>query len=565
MSILSLVIFAPLAGVLLLLFVPREAKQLARWVALFTSLVTFLISLPLFFWFRNGSASFQFVERIPWIESWGVFYFIGLDGISLFLVLLTTLLTLLAVAGSWRIEARVREFMIALLLLEVGINGVFLALDMFLFFVFWEVMLFPMYFLIGVWGSERRLYAAIKFVVYTMSASALMLAAILALYFTNYRMSGELSFSILEWYRLDLPLTWQYWLFAAFALAFAVKIPLFPFHTWLPDAHVQAPTAGSVILAGILLKMGVYGFIRFAIPLFPQAFHDGFEWLTLLAVAGIIYGALVCIVQKDIKKLVAYSSVSHLGFIMLGLFALNAEGVQGSVLQMLNHGVSTGALFLLVGMLYERRHTKQIDAFGGLMRPMPIYAAVFLLVALSSIGLPGLNGFVGEYLVLLGMFAVWPGASIVAALAVILAAIYLLWAYQRVFFGEVNDPQNRQLRDMAPRELALMAPLLVLIVWMGVYPAPFLSRTSASVDQWLSITRPQNHHHQRQLSWDAQERSLHWISPLPASRLPSPPLPDSPAPVSAAPASPAPVSAAPSSSMPSVAPSLVSPLVPPRS
>jgi len=358
-----------------------------------------------------------------------------------------------------------------------------------LFFAFWEVMLFPMYFLIGVWGSERRLYAAIKFVVYTMSASALMLVAILVMYFQHYSQTGVLTFNVLEWYKTDVGLPLQYWLFAAFALAFAVKVPMFPLHTWLPDAHVEAPTAGSVILAGVLLKMGTYGYIRFAMPLFPEAAQVAIPYLMALSVAGILYGALVCMVQPDMKKLVAYSSVSHLGFVMLGLFALNAQGVQGSVLQMLNHGISTGGLFLVVGMIYERRHTKAIAEFGGLMKVMPRYAAFFLVIVLSSIGLPSLNGFVGEYLILLGTFQVSPEAAVLSASAVILAAVYLLWMFQRVFFGEITRPANQGLRDLSLREMVVLLPLIFFIVMIGVYPKPFLSRIETSVNHFIKVVQ----------------------------------------------------------------------------
>jgi NADH-quinone oxidoreductase subunit M len=491
--ILTLVIFFPLTGVLLLLFVDRSAAGLARWVALVTSAATFAVSLPLYWAFEPAAAGFQFLERVDWIPGWGVHYHLGLDGITLFLVLLTTMLTFLSVASAWTaITSHVREFMISLLLLEVGMNGVFLALDVFLFFVFWEVMLFPMYFLIGVWGSENRLYAAIKFVVYTMTSSALMLVAILFMYYLNFRASGVLTFSIEAWYRLNVGLPAQYWMFAAFALAFAVKVPMWPFHTWLPDAHVEAPTAASVILAGVLLKMGTYGFIRFAMPLFPEATLAFLPWLIGLSVVGIIYGALVCMVQPDMKKLVAYSSVSHLGFVMLGLFALNDQGVQGSVLQMLNHGVSTGGLFLVVGMIYERRHTKAIAEFGGLMKVMPIYATLFLIIVLSSIGLPSLNGFVGEYLILVGAYQVSPVAAIVSASAVILAAVYLLWMFQRVFFGEVSRPANEKVYDLNWREVAVLAPLILFIVWIGVYPGTFLSRIEPSATRFIELvnTRP---------------------------------------------------------------------------
>jgi NADH-quinone oxidoreductase subunit M len=490
LPLLSLIVFLPLVGVVLLFLVDRRSAELAKWIALGTSGVTFLVSLALLWGFDPQAAGFQFVEQVAWIPAWGAEYHLGLDGITLFLVLLTTLLTWVAVLGTWHaVDRHVREFMITLLLLEVGMSGVFVALDVFLFYVFWEVMLFPMYFLIGVWGSERRLYAAIKFVVYTMTASVLMLVAILAVYYANYRATGRLTFDLLEWYKLGIGLPAQYWLFAAFALAFAVKVPMFPFHTWLPDAHVEAPTAGSVILAGVLLKMGTYGFIRFAMPLFPLAVQAALPYLIALSIVGIVYGALVCMVQPDMKKLVAYSSVSHLGFCMLGLFALNTQGVQGAVIQMLNHGISTGGLFLMVGMVYERRHTKAIAEFGGLVETMPKYAAVFLIVVLSSIGLPSLNGFVGEYLVLLGAFQVNPWYAIVPASAVILAAIYLLWMVQRVFFGPMTNPKNRGLSDLSLRELAVMAPLLLFIVWVGVYPKPFLSRSETSVNAFIRQVR----------------------------------------------------------------------------
>lgn len=488
--ILTLIVFAPLAGVALLLFVDRSAESLAKWITLLVSGITFLFSLPLYWLFDETQAGFQFVEKVPWINSWGVEYHLGLDGITLFLVMLTTLLTFVAVLGTWtQADRHVREFMITMLLLEVGMNGVFVALDVFLFYVFWEVMLFPMYFLIGVWGSERRLYAAIKFVVYTMTASVLMLAAIITMYFLNYKATGEFTFSLLSWYELDVGLPVQYWLFAAFALAFAVKVPMFPFHTWLPDAHVEAPTAGSVILAGVLLKMGTYGFIRFAMPLFPEATDAALPLLITISVIGIIYGALVCMVQPDMKKLVAYSSVSHLGFVMLGLFALNAEGVEGGVLQMLNHGVSTGGLFLVVGMIYERRHTKTIAEFGGLMKVMPIYATLMLIIVLSSLGLPSLNGFVGEYLILVGIYQVSPLAAIISASAVILAAVYLLWMFQRVFFGEVDNPKNLGLKDLSLREIAVLAPLIILIVWVRVYPKPFLDKIGPSAQKFIQMVQ----------------------------------------------------------------------------
>jgi NADH-quinone oxidoreductase subunit M len=477
--VLSTIIFLPSLGAMLAFLIASE--DLVKRMALIISTLTFLISLVPFFMFDPSTAAMQFFERYDWIPTLGISYEVGVDGISLLLIVLTTFLTPLTLVASWdSIHARTREFMICMLFLESGMVGVFAAIDLFLFYVFWEATLIPMYFLIGIWGGPRRIYAAVKFFLYTMAGSLLMLVAILALYFLHRQATGDATFDLFELLQLELPLSTQRWLFLAFFLAFAIKVPLFPFHTWLPDAHVEAPTAGSVILAGVLLKMGTYGFVRFCLPLFPEASLDATPIITLLAVVGIIYGALMALVQTDIKKLVAYSSVSHLGFVMLGIFAFNNQGLDGAVLQMVNHGLSTGALFLLVGMIYDRCHTRLISDFGGLAKVMPMFAAFFLVVSLSSIGLPGLNGFVGEFLVLLGAFQTMPTFAIIGALGVILAAVYMLWMYQRVMFGEVTHEANMHLTDLTLREVVVLVPVVLVIVWIGLYPQPFVKRMEAS-------------------------------------------------------------------------------------
>jgi NADH-quinone oxidoreductase subunit M len=449
--------------------------------------------LGLLVYFVPGQVEPQFVDRAVWVPQWGINYFLGVDGISLWLVLLTTLLLPIAILSSWNaIHDRLKEYLIFMLLLETGLVGVFVSLDAFLFYVFWEFTLVPMYFLIGIWGGPRRMYAAVKFFLYTMAGSILMLLAIISLWLTA-QTQGHGTFDLFELIKVanGLPLQIQMWLFIAFAAAFAIKVPLWPLHSWLPDAHVEAPTAGSVILAGVLLKMGTYGFLRFNLQLFPAATVQAASFIAILAVVGIIYGAIVSFAQTDVKKLVAYSSVSHMGFVMLGIFSLTPQGLQGAILQMLNHGISTGALFLIVGMIYERKHTRELAAFGGLAKLMPVYGALSLIVVLSSMGLPGLNGFVGEFTILLGAFgskALVPQGWIYTAFAasgVILAAVYMLWMFQRVYLGEVK-PENQDMQDLSVREEWMMVPFVILIFVIGLFPAPFLGVMSSSVTALLA-------------------------------------------------------------------------------
>jgi len=485
LNFLSLVLFLPLLGALLLAVVPGGAKG-HRNFALGISGATFLLSLKLWFDFDVHANGMQFVERFNWIQSLGIRYAIGVDGLSLMLILLTTFLSTIAILASFNsITERTRSYYACLLALETGMLGVFMAFDLFFFYVFWEVMLIPMALLIGIWGGKRRVYAAIKFFLYTMAGSVLMLVAIIAVVLIHRQATGTLTFDLFQLYSTPITRTAQMWLFGAFALAFAIKVPLFPFHTWLPDAHVEAPTAGSVILAGVLLKMGTYGYMRYCLPMFPEAVLFFAPWILGLAVIGIIYGALVAMVQPDIKKLVAYSSVSHLGFVMLGIFSLNFQGLQGGVIQMINHGLSTGALFLLVGMIYERRHTREISEFGGLTRVMPVFSIFFMITTLSSIGLPGLNGFVGEFLVILGAFQNARPFAIIGAVGVILSAVYMLWMFQRVMFGELTKDENRKLIDLSPREWAVMVPVLILIIWIGIHPKPFLKTSEVAVGEIL--------------------------------------------------------------------------------
>ena len=478
--LLSVVIFFPALGALALLLLRGDDEQWIRRLAFVVSLVEFVFSLFLLAVVPVGAPGYPLQEFREWITSPKINYHLGVDGISLFLVILTTFLTPICVLASWHgVHHRIKEFHVMLLLLEVGVVGVFLSLDLFLFFLFWEIMLIPMAFLIGIWGHERRIYAAVKFVIYTMAGSILMLVGIIWLYNATGTFDLPIIQQMLQTGVLTLSERTEMILFLAFFIAFAIKVPLFPLHTWLPDAHVEAPTAGSIILAGVLLKMGTYGMIRFCLPLFPEASHRAAPWVAVLAIIGIIYGALVALVQPNFKKLVAYSSVSHLGFVVLGIFAFQNISIQGAVYQMLAHGISTGALFLLVGMLYERRHTFEISDFGGLSTPMPRLAAFFLFVALSSLGLPMLNGFVGEYLILLGTYQVhWKWAAW-AATGVILSACYLLWSYQRVFLGEITHQKNRELPDTDAREKWMLVTIAVVTLWMGI-GSPFFTRRFAA-------------------------------------------------------------------------------------
>jgi NADH-quinone oxidoreductase subunit M len=482
---LTALIFAPLLGAL---FVTLQSDERGAWWSAFIfSLIPLGLSFYLFAAFDPHVAAYQFVERYPWIPQFGISYHVGIDGISLFLVLLTTILISLSLlySGGGDIESRAKEFCFFMLVLETGLLGALLAIDLFLFYVFWEVMLIPMYFLIGIWGHGRKLYAAFKFILYTMLGSILMLVAIIYLVLKARSAVGALTFDLPQLYHVPLTHSEAAWLFAAFALAFAIKVPMWPVHTWLPDAHTEAPTAGSVILAGVMLKMGAYGFLRFAIPLFPDIAVEAAPIFMALAVIGIVYGALVALVQPDLKRLVAYSSVSHLGFVVLGMFALNPQGVEGALYQMLNHGISTGGLFLLVGMVYLRRHTREISEFGGLWHSVPVMAGVFMFVMLSSVGLPGLNGFVGEFLILLGAYLATWQAAVIAVSGLILGALYLLYAYERVMFGPITKKINESLPDLSVREIAVMVPLLGLMLFMGLYPRPLLNRMEPSVQALL--------------------------------------------------------------------------------
>jgi len=495
--ILSVVLFTPLVGALLLLFIPRENEQAHKIAGNLFGALGFLVSLPLLRWFKPEWGGFTFEENVEWIPSIGARYHLGIDGISLLLVMLTTFLGTIAILSSWSaIHQRTKEYYILLLLLQTGMIGVFVSLDFFLFYVFWEVMLVPMYFLIGVWGSDRRLYAAIKFFLYTLAGSVVMLLAILALYFyAPLSAGGTRTFDVptLLAAAQSFADPLKVWLFWGFFFAFAIKVPMFPFHTWLPDAHTEAPTAGSVILAGVLLKMGTYGFIRFSLPLLPvdpMLRSRIIKVVIVLSLIGIVYGALVCLMQKDMKRLIAYSSVSHLGFCTLGIFALDPNGLSGSVLQQINHGISTGALFLIVGVLYERRHTRLISDFGGLATPMPNFAAIYLIISLSSLGMPLLNGFIGEFTILQGAFQVSKAWAAWGSLGVVLGAAYLLWLYQRVMFGPVTQFANENLPDLNLREYFTLVPLVILAFWIGIYPKPFFSIIDKPVERIVQQVNP---------------------------------------------------------------------------
>jgi NADH-quinone oxidoreductase subunit M len=491
--LLSWVLFTPLIGMAVLLLIPSAQKNLIRLWANIAALAGFLVSLPLALQFDKNASGFQFVEKADWISALGVKYMIGIDGISLLLVMLTTVIGCIAILSSWNaIQERTKEYYAMFLLQQTGMIGVFVSLDFFMFFVFWEVVLVPMYFIIGVWGGPRKLYAAIKFFLYTLAGGALMLLGILTLYFQHFKQFGYYTFEISELMKLNLSPSVEQWVFWAFFIGFAIKVPMFPFHTWLPDAHVEAPTAGSVVLASVLLKMGTYGFIRFSLPLLPQASVNAVivQILIALSLIGIVYGALVSLMQQDWKKLVAYSSVSHLGFCTLGIFAMNPNGLAGSVIQQINHGISTGMLFLVVGIAYERRHTRELKEYGGLGHVMPVYAIVAAIAMLSSAGLPLLNGFIGEFTILQGAFEANRAWAAVAVTGVILGAAYLLWMYQRTMLGQITNVKNLRLPDLSFRELATFLPLIAWAIWIGIYPKPYFDVLEKPVAQIVERVRP---------------------------------------------------------------------------
>src|SRR5438270_6418168 len=535
-SILSITSWLPIAAAVIIAFFPKTGANAIKGFGLLAALATFVASLGILDGFKEGVAGFQLVESMQWIPQWGIRYALGVDGISLWLILLTTLLTPVVFLSSWNtIHKHPKEYVIAFLIMEAAMIGVFVATDLLLFYVFFELTLLPMYLVIGVWGGANRIYAAIKFFIFTMAGSLLMLLGIIYLAFQNYHQTGLITFTITDLYGVSLPAHIQTLLFFAFALAFAIKVPLFPVHTWLPDAHVEAPTGGSIILAGVMLKMGTYGFLRFVLPFFPEASAKWTWLLVALSVIGIIYGALVAWVQPDMKKLVAYSSVSHLGFCVLGIFALNQTSIEGSILQMVNHGLSTGALFLLVGVIYERRHTRLLADYGGLASTMPVYAPLVVIATLSSAGLPGLNGFVGEFLILAGSFKTHPRAAVIAATGVILAAIYLLWLIQKVFYGPMTNEENKHVPEIAWNEIAALVPLIVLMVWIGVHPNTFLKRMSPSVHELISVVKQEKSGHVMEArsmelgggssNMRSELQPPHSPLPAPSSPLPAPTSP----------------------------------------
>jgi len=485
----------PLLGALLLLFVPKTKRRLLELCAFSIALLDFILSIPLWFQYDRSTSAIQWVTEMDWIPSIGVKFSIGMDGISLVLFMLTTLIGAIAVWCSFTaITERFKEFYIWILVMQFTMLGVFISQDMFLFYLFWEIMLVPMYFLIAIWGGPQKLYAAIKLFLYTLSGGVLMLVGILAIYFLQYKTTGVFDLSIASFHGMAATIanqsqTFQVLLCLAFFIGFAIKVPMFPFHTWLPDAHVQAPTAGSVILAGILLKMGTYGFVRFLLPIFPNILPTLMPYFLTLTIIGIVYGALVAMIQKDMKKLVAYSSVSHLGMCMLGLFALNPNGIMGAMFQMINHGISTSGLFLIVGVIYERRHVRQIADFGGLSKTMPIYATVFMIMTMSSIGLPGLNGFIGEFAILQGAFQAQPWWAVVATSGIILGAAYMLWLYQRVMFGPI-DEINTSMKDLSAREIGYFAPLVVAAFWIGLMPSPIMNVLQKPIENLVIQVNP---------------------------------------------------------------------------
>src|SRR5579859_5723515 len=489
--ILSIVLFTPIVGALILFLIPSSNTTAIRWWANIVAFIGFLVSLPLVFQF-DRTKDFQFVERASWIPSIGASYHLGIDGLGLLLVMLTTVIGFISILASWTaIQDRLKEYYAFFLILQTGMLGVFMALDFLLFFVFWETVLVPMYFIIAIWGGPRRGYASIKFMIYTLIGSVLMLLGILMLYYYHYQQFQTYSFDISDLMRTQVPAQVQWWVFWAFFVGFAVKVPMFPFHTWLPDAHTEAPTAGSVVLASVLLKMGTYGFLRFSLPLLPATAKNPtvVSVMAILSIIGIVYGALASLMQKDWKKLVAYSSVSHLGFCTLGIFALNPEGITGSVLQQINHGISTGMLFLIVGIVYERRHTRQIAEYGGLLKVMPVFTIVFLIAALSSMGMPPLNGFIGEITILQGAYQMSLNWAVWGGLGIVLGAAYLIWLFQRTMLGDISE-KNKTLKDLSWREIAVFAPLLVWAFWIGLNPNPYFKVLARPTAQIVERVRP---------------------------------------------------------------------------